>query len=114
MTNQQIRLQFGEMTASEMWLVKAVLDWKERQATTDICPTCKISHKEFLSLLHAKHGIRELERENEALREMLKESCFYAFLVAEGGTGGVAFTVTGDVGSITVGSTDYQWQVYLA
>jgi len=38
----------------------------------------------------------------------------YAFLVAEGGTGGVAFTVTGDVGSITVGSTDYQWQVYLA
>ena len=38
----------------------------------------------------------------------------YAFLVAEGGTGGVAFTVTSDVGSITVGATDYQWQVYPA
>ena len=38
----------------------------------------------------------------------------YAFIVAEGGTGGVAFTVTADVGSITVGPTDYQWQVYLA
>lgn len=36
----------------------------------------------------------------------------YAFSVSEGGTGGVAFTVTSDVGSITVGSTDYRWDVY--
>ncbi len=38
----------------------------------------------------------------------------YIFNVAEGGTGGVTFTVTADVGSITVISTDYQWQVYPA
>ena len=48
MTNQQIRLQFGEMTASEMRLVKAVLGWRER----------------------AEAGIL---RENKALREMIKE-----------------------------------------
>jgi len=36
----------------------------------------------------------------------------YIFEVSEGGTGGVTFTVTDDVGSITVGATDYQWQVY--
>ena len=48
MTNQQIRLQFGEMTASEMRLAKALVAWKERAET----------------------GIL---RENKALREMIKE-----------------------------------------
>jgi hypothetical protein len=38
----------------------------------------------------------------------------YQFLVSPGGSGGVSFTVTNDVGSITVGASDYQWPVYLA
>jgi hypothetical protein len=38
----------------------------------------------------------------------------YLFLVSPGGTGGVAFTVTDDVASITVGTNDYQWPVYAA
>lgn len=36
----------------------------------------------------------------------------FAFQVYEGGSGGAVFTVSGDVGGISIGTHDIQWQVY--